>query len=314
MIVKTGLFDPFFSAAKDALWKHDASKPHAIFRVSYTNTADEAASLGKQFATGAPGWHAALISIPGFLTAPWAVPSKAIIIENLIRPLLPPVHNGLLMVLPTNQLLLLMQHIHGADLSTLIHTFLQNLTPESPPATVHPFDLTHPNPAFLKLCETLANPIPVIPPPPPTPALSPDQLTTFKLDANQLKIRRDRPTFRALIIEDDPATALLLSQLISGVGQISVAHDAVSAIATYTSLVPNLVFLDIGLPDVDGLTLAQRITSGDPAAFVVMITANAFKSNLDAALTAGAKGFIAKPFNRDHIQRYLAQAQTQTYR
>lgn len=311
MTTKPSLFDPFFSSIRDVVWK-SGTKPLSSFQVITQNIPDEANSLARQFATGVPGWHAALITLTGFSTVAWASPSKAGLLEGIIRNLLPPIHNGVLLVLPGGRFLLLLQHIQGESLTRIATAFVHQIAPDSPPTSLTPFNLESPNNAFHTLCTQLANPDP-LPVSAPAPTLSLKQQTTFALGAEQRRIRQGRTMFRALIIEDDPATALLLSQLVSGSGQISTAHNAVQAVALYKDLVPNLVFLDIGLPDVDGLTLAQRITMADPQAFVVMITANAFKSNLDASLKAGAKGFIAKPFNREHIQRYLAQARMQTY-
>jgi CheY-like chemotaxis protein len=308
------LFDPFYSAAGDT-WRQDGH-PLTSFQAIGQNIPDQAASLINQFSSPNPGWYATLFLIPGLQSTVWNHNPKLAMLEQMVVSLLPPVHNGSILVLPDNHLLLILQHIHGEQLSLIAQQLIAQLQPvKTPePAKFETLNLSHINPKFLAFCEGLSRLSAAVQP--VEPAVAPQTLaqkTTFLLDDNQLRLRKDRTTFRVLIIEDDPTTSTLLSHLISTKGEIAVAHDALQGATIYQTLVPNVVFLDIGLPDVDGLTLAHRIKAADPFAFVVMITANASKSNLETALTAGAKGFIAKPFNRERIQYYLTQAHQQKY-
>ena len=110
-----------------------------------------------------------------------------------------------------------------------------------------------------------------------------------------------------LIIEDDEASARLLKYTIDKKCTALHASSAKQAKELYENNMPDLVFLDIGLPDVDGLTILDVITHTDDDAFIVMLTANSFAENVKTAIKSGAKGFIAKPFTADKVQAFLAK-------
>ena len=69
------------------------------------------------------------------------------------------------------------------------------------------------------------------------------------------------------------------------------------------------LILDINLPDVTGHDLLERILLIDPDAHVIMLSGNADQTNIVQAMSKGAKGFIAKPFElkelRDELHRLL---------
>ena len=107
-----------------------------------------------------------------------------------------------------------------------------------------------------------------------------------------------------LIIEDEPTSNTLLSHILSGHVQER-ANRAEEGLCLYARMVPDIVFLDIGLPDGNGLHVLQTIMEHDQMAYVVMITASPTGANVQKAISLGAKGFIAKPFTVAQIQAYL---------
>lgn len=74
------------------------------------------------------------------------------------------------------------------------------------------------------------------------------------------------------------------------------AENANQALEVYEKEHPDLVFLDVNMPGMDGLTLLKIIMEKYPSAKVVMLTARAEHSVLMDAITAGAKNYLIKPY------------------
>jgi two-component system chemotaxis response regulator CheY len=84
------------------------------------------------------------------------------------------------------------------------------------------------------------------------------------------------------------------------------ARDGQEAIAQYRKLRPDLVLLDITMPNLDGTEALKTILEEDPQAQVVMITALGQKDQVLDAIKAGARDFIIKPFDHDRVTATLA--------
>ena len=84
------------------------------------------------------------------------------------------------------------------------------------------------------------------------------------------------------------------------------ASDGQEAIAQYRKLRPDLVLLDITMPNLDGTEALKAILAEDPQAQVVMITALGQKDQVLNAIKAGARDFIIKPFDHDRVADTLA--------
>jgi two-component system chemotaxis response regulator CheY len=116
--------------------------------------------------------------------------------------------------------------------------------------------------------------------------------------------------FKTLIIEDDISSSHILGKILEKFNP-SLAHTALQGILNYDRFVPDIVFLDIGLPDASGLDVLKRLTMDDPAAFIVVLSANSSKNNLKLALEYGAKGFITKPFTMEKLANYVDKCKKQ---
>ena len=84
------------------------------------------------------------------------------------------------------------------------------------------------------------------------------------------------------------------------------ASDGKEAIAQYRKLRPDLVLLDITMPNLDGTEALKAILEEDPQAQVVMITALGQKDQVLNAIKAGARDFIIQPFDHDRVAHTLA--------
>ncbi|NPV90881.1 MAG: response regulator [Firmicutes bacterium] len=89
---------------------------------------------------------------------------------------------------------------------------------------------------------------------------------------------------------------------------IGEAVDGAEALEKYEALLPELVTLDITMPDLDGITVLKKIMENHPTARVVMITAFGKGEKLLAALNAGAKNYITKPYEEDQIINAIKEA------
>lgn len=107
---------------------------------------------------------------------------------------------------------------------------------------------------------------------------------------------------RILIIDDQPANLRLLEDLFIGEGLTHVVGttDAKTALDLYTAFDPDLIVLDLMMPDLDGYAVLERLKRrGDPYDFrpVLVITADATAEAKRRSLALGAKDFLTKPFD-----------------
>lgn len=117
---------------------------------------------------------------------------------------------------------------------------------------------------------------------------------------------------RILVVEDDPSLgAGLVSVLASAGHEIRWAQTAASARLLLAQATPDLVLLDLGLPDGDGLVICREIRAQSPEVVVIVVTARTDESDAVQALDGGADDFVSKPFRpvellarlRAHLRR-----------
>lgn len=119
------------------------------------------------------------------------------------------------------------------------------------------------------------------------------------------QLRKARQPLHVMIVEDDPLTRRLVTGAFKESYALITAENAQEAIANYLLHAPDIVFLDIGLPDTSGFAVLQQIMASDPEAYVVMFSGSGYLDNVTSALTAGASGFIAKPFKKEKMKHYI---------
>jgi CheY-like chemotaxis protein len=103
-----------------------------------------------------------------------------------------------------------------------------------------------------------------------------------------------------LYIEDNPDNLLLVQRALEARGyKVVWAANGLTGIEMAQLHKPNLILLDINLPDIDGYEVARRIRADDQLRYIpiIAITANALKGDADKALAAGCDVYISKPVN-----------------
>lgn len=132
-------------------------------------------------------------------------------------------------------------------------------------------------------------------------------------DAAQIAaLRRQRSEPVLMIIEDDTFSRRLVENVLQKQYEMHGLDSGDGALTTYADLAPDILFLDINLPDVTGHELLEKIITLDPKAYVVMISGNADKGNILQAMERGAVGFVAKPFSREKLFQYIERCPTIT--
>jgi len=122
---------------------------------------------------------------------------------------------------------------------------------------------------------------------------------------NIINARKGREKPQIMVIEDDAFTRTLVTNIMKKQYHIEGTGVPMEALQMYVRLAPDVLFLDINLPDVTGHELLTRILELDPDAFVVMLSGNADKENITKAIGAGAKGFVGKPFTKEKLLQYI---------
>jgi CheY-like chemotaxis protein len=129
---------------------------------------------------------------------------------------------------------------------------------------------------------------------------------------NSRRTKREAPEL--MMIEDDVFSSKLVENVLQKKFAMTSLKEATYALDTYARIAPDLLFLDINLPDVTGHELLERILAIDPAAHIVMLSGNADQKNITQAMGKGAKGFIAKPFTREKLFQYIDRCPSITAR
>ncbi len=110
--------------------------------------------------------------------------------------------------------------------------------------------------------------------------------------------RADGSPIRALVVDDEPNLAELLATALRYEGwQVEIALTGNSATRTAKALQPDVVVLDMMLPDIDGLQVLRRIRANTPHVPVLFLTARDAVEDRVAGLTAGGDDYVTKPFS-----------------
>ena len=106
------------------------------------------------------------------------------------------------------------------------------------------------------------------------------------------------PGANVLLVEDDDGIAVPLAAALRGAGyvvqRVAAGGEALQAIARGAA--PDVVVLDLGLPDLDGVEVARRLRERKPALPILVLTARATEADVVVGLDAGADDYVTKPF------------------
>ncbi|TCP30319.1 two-component system chemotaxis response regulator CheY [Scopulibacillus darangshiensis] len=108
---------------------------------------------------------------------------------------------------------------------------------------------------------------------------------------------------RILVVDDAAFMRMMIKDILTknGFDIVGEAGDGLEAISKYEELRPDLVTLDITMPEMDGINSLKKIRGIDPQAKVIMCSAMGQQAMVIDAIQAGAKDFIVKPFQADRV-------------
>jgi pilus assembly protein CpaE len=118
---------------------------------------------------------------------------------------------------------------------------------------------------------------------------------------------------RVLIVDDIPETRDHLTKLLGFESDIEVVGAAASgreALEQAVALTPDIVLMDINMPDMDGIAATERLAAEVPTAAVVMMSVQGEADYLRRSMLAGAREFLVKPFSSDELTSSIRQVYT----
>jgi pilus assembly protein CpaE len=118
---------------------------------------------------------------------------------------------------------------------------------------------------------------------------------------------------RVLIVDDIPETRDHLTKLLGFESDIEVVGSAASGSEALTmagKLTPDVILMDINMPDMDGIAATEKLSASVPSAAVVMMSVQGESDYLRRSMLAGAREFLVKPFSSDELTASIRQVHT----
>ena len=106
-----------------------------------------------------------------------------------------------------------------------------------------------------------------------------------------------------LICDDAAFMRMMIKDVLSknGYTVCGEAENGLRAVEKYNELHPDLVLMDITMPEMDGIAALKKIKAADPSAVVIMCSAMGQQAMVIESIQAGAKDFIVKPFQAERV-------------
>ncbi len=106
-----------------------------------------------------------------------------------------------------------------------------------------------------------------------------------------------------LICDDAAFMRMMIKDILSknGYTVAGEAENGVKAVEKYAEVKPDLVLMDITMPEMDGIQALKKIKAADPGAKVIMCSAMGQQAMVIESIQAGARDFIVKPFQADRV-------------
>lgn len=112
---------------------------------------------------------------------------------------------------------------------------------------------------------------------------------------------------KALIVDDAVIMRQHIKTNLSGLGEYDIleAGNGKEALEKFKEFRPDIVTMDINMPEKNGVETVKEIKKLDPSAKIIMITSKNDEENLLDAINAGADGYILKPIHKEKLQKVL---------
>ena len=106
-----------------------------------------------------------------------------------------------------------------------------------------------------------------------------------------------------IVVDDAAFMRMMIKDILTknGYNVVGEAENGAKAFEKYNELKPDLVLMDITMPEVDGIAALKKIKGADPNAMVIMCSAMGQQAMVIEAIQGGAKDFIVKPFQPERV-------------
>jgi two-component system, chemotaxis family, chemotaxis protein CheY len=120
----------------------------------------------------------------------------------------------------------------------------------------------------------------------------------------------DIRTLRVLVVDDSPIISrkLVMMMELLGYRVVKTVENGLEAIAAYREHKPDLVTMDITMPQMDGIAATRAIKREFPDANIIMVTSHGQEKMVLESLKAGAKGYVLKPFQQQRLVAVIEKA------
>jgi two-component system chemotaxis response regulator CheY len=120
-------------------------------------------------------------------------------------------------------------------------------------------------------------------------------------------LRKDGKPIRYLVVDDSVFARKNVAKMVESFGgQIAgEAGDGCTAITEYERITPDMVLMDITMPQMEGIEAAEKIVRAHPEARVVMVSSVGYQENIVAALQKGARHFVQKPVKAEILYEVI---------
>ncbi len=115
---------------------------------------------------------------------------------------------------------------------------------------------------------------------------------------------------KVMIVDDAAFMRMMLKDILTknGYEVIGEAGNGAQAVESYSELKPDLVTMDITMPEMDGITAVKEIRKINPEAKIVMCSAMGQQAMVIDAIQSGARDFIVKPFQAERVLEAISKA------
>ena len=120
--------------------------------------------------------------------------------------------------------------------------------------------------------------------------------------------RGKRSDNMVMIADDDQLSRTLAGNVLGEGNNLVFAQNGAAALKEYIVNAPDIVFLDIGMPDIGGHQVLECIFQLDPQAYIIMFSGRKDKDTILYSLEKGAQGFVGKPFTRKQLNMHVGNS------
>jgi two-component system, chemotaxis family, chemotaxis protein CheY len=127
------------------------------------------------------------------------------------------------------------------------------------------------------------------------------------MDHFPLLLRKDRKAIRYLVVDDSVFARKNVAKMVESFGGeiAGEAGDGCTAITEYDRVTPDMVLMDITMPQMEGIEASERIVRAHPEARIVMVSSVGYQENIVAALQKGARHFVQKPVKAEILYEVI---------